>query len=144
MKIPKFKSPMVVYKESAMNRNRYSEENLEGLSNEEIYAIRKGINRRMFSMISLLLVLFILLVGVFFISKQVEPVSSTNQGVAYRSEEDKLASYLNKNFGEGTWYLDIYQTEIDAYRVRITLSDGTKVTHYYQVSNSGIYEVKSK
>lgn len=135
---------MTVYKESTMNRNRYSEENLEGISNDEIRLIRRGINRRLFSMMCLLLVLFVLYFGVFLISKQVQPVSDTNQEVSYRSEEDKLASYLNKNFGEGNWYLDIYQTEIDAYRVRITLSDGTKVTHYYQVSNSGIYEVKSK
>lgn len=135
---------MTVYKESTMNRNRYSEENLEGISNDEIRLIRRGINRRLFSMMCLLLVLLVLYFGVFFISKQVQPVSDTNQEVSYRSEEDKLASYLNKNFGEGNWYLDIYQTEIDAYRVRITLSDGTKVTHYYQVSNSGIYEVKSK
>lgn len=69
---------------------------------------------------------------------------SNSLGSQYRTEEEKLTERLNSIYGTERWEFGLYQTEIDAYRVLVTLSDGTVVEHFYQVSPDGsdIVEVK--
>ena len=68
----------------------------------------------------------------------------TKNITTYRKEQDFLAKKLDGIYGAGNWEYGVYQTNMDAFRVEVTLSDGSKVEHYYQVKGDNIYRLKLK
>lgn len=88
---------------------------------------------------TLLLVSLLTLLGVYLLGSPKEDFTSNL--TTYKKEQDFLAVKLNKIYGVGNWQYGIYQTEIDAFRVEVKLSDGSQVEHYYRVSGGNIYRL---
>lgn len=121
------------------SRKLYDAEMVKTLSNSQIISLRsKYIRHLSFFSVLLLFSLFGLL-GVYLIGS---PRSDFSEGLrTYRKEQDFLAKKLNAIYGEGNWQYGVYQTNIDAYRVEVTLSDGSRVEHFYQIRGGNVYKL---
>lgn len=132
------------YSDRKKVRSMYDENKRGIFSNEELSRIRKGYLKDFWFFLVLLLIAVLALIGNSFIDQKIK--ESDNQSYlqstkTYKSEEDVLAERLNRIYGSDRWTFGIYQTELDAYRVEIKLSDGSVTEKYYQVSGQNIYEL---
>lgn len=112
---------------------------VQTLSESERIALRKKYLKQLGLFSSLLLVSLLTLLGVYLLGNPKEDFTSNIS--TYRKEQDFLAKKLNEIYGVGNWQYGIYQTEIDAFRVEVRLSDGSLVEHYYRVSGGNIYRL---
>lgn len=126
-------------KRRTLSRKLYNEDMLQTLSESERIALRGKYLRQLGLFSSLLLVSLLTLLGVYLLGSPKEDFTSNL--TTYRKEQDLLAKKLNEIYGVGNWQYGIYQTEIDAFRVEVKLSDGSLVEHYYRVSGGNIYRL---
>lgn len=127
------------FRRRILSRKLYDEEMVKNLSNSERIALRSKYLRQLGFFSSLLLVSLLTLVGVYLLGSPKEDFTSNL--TTYRKEQDFLAKKLNEIYGVGNWQYGVYQTEIDAFRVEVRLSDGSQVEHYYRVSGRNIYRL---
>lgn len=127
------------FRRRILSRKLYDEEMVKNLSNSERIALRSKYLRQLGFFSSLLLVSLLTLVGVYLLGSPKEDFTSNL--TTYRKEQDFLAKKLNEIYGVGNWQYGVYQTEIDAFRVEVRLSDGSQVEHYYRVSGGNIYRL---
>ena len=127
------------FRRRILSRKLYDEEMVKNLSNSERIALRSKYLRQLGFFSSLLLVSLLTLVGVYLLGSPKEDFTSNL--TTYRKEQDFLAKKLNEIYGVGNWQYGVYQTEIDAFRVEVRLSDGSLVEHYYRVSGGNIYRL---
>lgn len=127
------------FRRRILSRKLYDEEMVKNLSNSERIALRSKYLRQLGFFSSLLLVSLLTLVGVYLLGSPKEDFTSNL--ATYRKEQDFLAKKLNEIYGVGNWQYGVYQTEIDAFRVEVRLSDGSQVEHYYRVSGGNIYRL---
>lgn len=126
-------------KRRTLSRKLYNEDMLQTLSESERIALRGKYLRQLGLFSSLLLVSLLTLLGVYLLGSPKEDFTSNL--TTYRKEQDLLAKKLNEIYGVGNWQYGVYQTEIDAFRVEVKLSDGSLVEHYYRVSGGNIYRL---
>lgn len=126
-------------KRRTLSRKLYNEDMLQTLSESERIALRGKYLRQLGLFSSLLLVSLLTLLGVYLLGSPKEDFTSSL--TTYRKEQDLLAKKLNEIYGVGNWQYGVYQTEIDAFRVEVKLSDGSLVEHYYRVSGGNIYRL---
>lgn len=126
-------------KRRTLSRKLYNEDMLQTLSESERIALRGKYLRQLGLFSSLLLVSLLTLLGVYLLGSPKEDFTSNL--TTYRKEQDLLAKKLNEIYGVGNWQYGVYQTEIDAFRVEVRLSDGSLVEHYYRVSGGNIYRL---
>lgn len=126
-------------KRRTLSRKLYNEDMLQTLSESERIALRDKYLRQLGLFSSLLLVSLLTLLGVYLLGSPKEDFTSNL--TTYRKEQDLLAKKLNEIYGVGNWQYGVYQTEIDAFRVEVKLSDGSLVEHYYRVSGGNIYRL---
>ena len=112
---------------------------VQTLSESDRIALRRKYLKQLGLFSSLLLVSLLTLLGVYLLGSPKEDFTSNIS--TYRKEQDFLAKKLNEIYGVGNWQYGIYQTEIDAFRVEVRLSDGSLVEHYYRVSGGNIYRL---
>ena len=127
------------FRRRILSRKLYDEDMVATLSESERIALRSKYLRQLGFFSTLLLVSLLTLLGVYLLGSPKEDFTSNL--TTYRKEQDFLASELNKIYGVGNWQYGIYQTEIDAFRVEVKLSDGAQVEHYYRVSGGNIYRL---
>ena len=127
------------FRRRILSRKLYDEEMVKNLSNSERIALRSKYLRQLGFFSSLLLVSLLTLVGVYLLGSPKEDFTSNL--TTYKKEQDFLAKKLNEIYGVGNWQYGVYQTEIDAFRVEVRLSDGSQVEHYYRVSGGNIYRL---
>lgn len=130
------------YNKRMAYRKLYSPEILDKLSDSEKRALMSKNLRHLGFFSSLLLISLLALLGVFLLKSPQE--SLTNNIPTYRKEQKLLDKKLDEIYGAGNWEYGVYQTNMDAFRVEVTLSDGSKVEHYYQVKGDNIYRLKLK
>ena len=121
------------FRRRILSRKLYDEDMVATL------ALRSKYLRQLGFFSTLLLVSLLTLLGVYLLGSPREDFTSNL--TTYRKEQDFLATELNKIYGVGNWQYGIYQTEIDAFRVEVKLSDGSQVEHYYRVSGGNIYRL---
>lgn len=126
-------------KRRTLSRKLYNEDMLQTLSESERIALRGKYLRQLGLFSSLLLVSLLTLLGVYLLGSPKEDFTSNL--TTYRKEQDLLAKKLNEIYGVGNWQYGVYQTEIDAFRVEVKLSDGSLVEHYYRFSGGNIYRL---
>jgi len=126
-------------KRRTLSRKLYNEDMLQTLSESERIALRGKYLRQLGLFSSLLLVSLLTLLGVYLLGSPKEDFTSNL--TTYRKEQDLLTKKLNEIYGVGNWQYGVYQTEIDAFRVEVKLSDGSLVEHYYRVSGGNIYRL---
>lgn len=126
-------------KRRTLSRKLYNEDMLQTLSESERIDLRGKYLRQLGLFSSLLLVSLLTLLGVYLLGSPKEDFTSNL--TTYRREQDLLAKKLNEIYGVGNWQYGVYQTEIDAFRVEVKLSDGSLVEHYYRVSGGNIYRL---
>lgn len=126
-------------KRRTLSRKLYNEDMLQTLSESERIALRGKYLRQLGLFSSLLLVSLLTLLGVYLLGSPKEDFTSNL--TTYRKEQDLLAKKLNEIYGVGNWQYGVYQTEIDAFRVEVKLSDGSLVEQYYRVSGGNIYRL---
>lgn len=127
------------FRRRILSRKLYDEEMVKNLSNSERISLRSKYLHQLGFFSSLLLVSLLTLVGVYLLGSPKEDFTSNL--TTYRKEQDFLAKKLNEIYGVGNWQYGVYQTEIDAFRVEVRLSDGSQVEHYYRVSGGNIYRL---
>ena len=127
------------FRRRILSRKLYDEDMVQTLSKSERIALRSKYLRQLGFFSTLLLVSLLTLLGVYLLGSPKEDFTSNL--TTYRREQDLLATELNKIYGVGNWQYGIYQTEIDAFRVEVKLSDGSQVEHYYRVSGGNIYRL---
>lgn len=127
------------FKRRVISRKLYDEDMIKNLSNSERIALRSKYLRQLGFFSSLLIVSLLTLVGVYLLGSPKEDFTSNL--TTYKAEQDFLAKKLNEIYGVGNWQYGVYQTEIDAFRVEVRLSDGSLVEHYYRVSGGNIYRL---
>lgn len=120
-------------------RKMYSEEFLSQMSDSEKLALRSKYLRHLSFFSGLLFLSVLALLGVLLIGS---PSNDWNENYkTYKTEESRLSKEMDSIYGKGNWELGIYQTNMDAYRVKVKLSDGSVVEHYYRISGGNIYRL---
>lgn len=120
-------------------RKMYSEEVLSQMSVSEKLALRSKYLRHLSFFSGLLFLSVLALLGVLLIGS---PSNDWNENYkTYKTEESRLSKEMDSIYGKGNWELGIYQTSMDAYRVKVKLSDGSVVEHYYRISGGNIYRL---
>lgn len=122
-------------------RKLYSEEMLSGMSKDEKLFLRSKYLRELGVFSTLLLFSLLALLGVSLLGGGGSFDGNANYS-SYKSEESRLAEDMDKIYGKGNWEYGIYQTNLDAYRVKVTLSDGSIVDHYYRVDGGNVYRLR--
>lgn len=123
-------------------RKLYSSEMLAKMPDSEKLALRSKYLKHLGFFSTLLVVSLLALLGAYLLDSPKEDF--TKNITTYRKEQDFLAKKLDGIYGAGNWEYGVYQTNMDAFRVEVTLSDGSKVEHYYQVKGDNIYRLKLK
>lgn len=132
------------YEERRLVREMYSEDKRGMFLNEDLKRIRKSYIKDLGFFLSLFLITLLAFIGVLFLNNKIDESNNQDYLVSeqrYKSDEDILKERLNRIYGEDRWDFGIYQTEIDAYRVKVKLSDNSTVERYYQVKGNNIYEL---
>lgn len=120
-------------------RKMYSEEVLSQMSVSEKLALRSKYLRHLSFFSGLLFLSVLALLGVLLIGS---PSNDWNENYkTYKTEESRLSKEMDSIYGKDNWELGIYQTNMDAYRVKVKLSDGSVVEHYYRISGGNIYRL---
>lgn len=131
-----------IYTSRVHSRKLYDEDMVSKLSSKQkIYLRSRYLRQLVFFSLLLFLSLFAL-VGVSLLDSSGTDLESSYQ--SYKSEESLLSNRLDSIYGKGNWEFGIYQTNLDAYRVLVTLSNGGTVEHYYRVENKNIYRLELK
>ena len=139
MKLNPLNRMKLSFRRRILSRKLYDEDMVQTLSESERIALRKKYLKQLGLFSSLLLVSLLTLLGVYLLGSPKEDFTSNIS--TYRKEQDFLAKKLNEIYGVGNWQYGVYQTEIDAFRVEVKLSDGSLVEHYYRVSGGNIYRL---
>ena len=120
-------------------RKMYSEEVLSQMSVSEKLALRSKYLRHLSFFSGLLFLSVLALLGVLLIGS---PSNDWNENYkTYKTEESRLSKEMDSIYGKCNWELGIYQTNMDAYRVKVKLSDGSVVEHYYRIGGGNIYRL---
>ena len=127
------------FRNRILSRKLYDAEMVSTLDDEQIVHLRSKYLRHLSFYSVLLIFSFFALLGVFLLGSPKQDF--TKDLKTYQTEQDFLAKKLDSIYGKGNWQYGIYQTKIDAYRVEVKLSDGSKVNHYYQVRQGNIYRL---
>lgn len=129
-----------IYTSRVHSRKLYDEDMVSKLSSEQKLFLRSRYLRQLLFFSLLLFLSLFALVGVSLLGSGENELESNYH--LYKSEESLLSNRLNSIYGKGNWEFGVYQTNLDAFRVLVTLSDGTIVEHYYRVENGNIYRLE--
>lgn len=120
-------------------RKLYDTEMVKTLDDRQIISLRSKYLRHLSFFSVLLLFSLFGLIGVYLIGS---PKGDFSDGLrTYRREQDFLAEKLDAIYGRGNWQYGVYQTNMDAYRVEVTLSNGSRVEHFYQIRGGNVYKL---